>query len=171
MAERYVSREDIAARLCLTLRQITRLVRDHDFPRRVQGKRVTFPADRCFEWYIQFKQREAIERAQPAKDATLEEAEKRKAIADASIAEIKLATLRRELVNVEDYRRELREVLGRVRARVLAIPGEYAPQLLNLDGMPQAVAMLRTVASSVLTELETAACADDEAELAEADAA
>jgi hypothetical protein len=168
MAERYVSREDIAARLGVTLRQITRLVRDHDFPRRVDGRRVTFPSDRCFDWYIQFKQREAIDRAQPAKDSTLEEAEKRKAIADASIAEIKLATLRRELVSIEDYRRELREVLGRVRARVLAIPGEYAPQLLTVEGMPQAVATLRTIAAAVLTELEAAAVADDELEEAEA---
>jgi phage terminase Nu1 subunit (DNA packaging protein) len=172
MPELHLSRAEIADRLDLSERRITQLVRTHDFPRRVSGRSVTFPWPRCLHWYVQFKQEEALKRAAPAEPKNLEEAEKRKAIADAEIAEFRLAKMRGEVVPLDLYRAELRRVLDRVRARFVSVPGEYAPRLIGLAEMPAAVAVLRDLVTSVLGEMQGAGAEpmDDTSEAAEPDA-
>lgn len=161
MAERYVSRREIAERLGLSERQITNLVRDAkladgtEFPSRVKGKDRSFPSDRCFDWYVRFKQEEALQRAagrEAPKDMAA--AELRKAIADAEIAELKVAQLRGEFVSLEEYRKELRRILTRIRARFVAIPGEFAPRILEPMDMVKASAVLKDLVATVLAELQ-----------------
>lgn len=88
--------------------------------------------------------------------ANMLEAELRKAVADAELAELKLARLRGEVVPIEEYGKELRRVLGRVRGRIAAVPGEYAPRILEPLDMPRAVALLRELTTSLLQELQRA---------------
>lgn len=169
MPDRYVSRAEIADRLSLTERSITGLVKKGKladgtpFPSRVAGKARTFPVERCFEWYLRFKIEEAIARAGPQTPVDLADAEKRKAIADAELAEHKLAQLRREFVPIGDYRRELERVVGRLRGRLSAAPGEYAPRIMEPLDMPHAVAVLREMVADLLANLQgSGEVADDE---------
>lgn len=168
MADRHVVRAEIAARLGLSERQITNLVRTgkladgSSFPSRVSGRDRTFPSDRCFDWYVRYKQEEALQRAAGKKEpANMAEAELRKAIADAEIAELKLQRLRGEIVPLDQYRRELRRVLSRVRARFQAIPGEYAPRILEPLDMARATMVLRDLVGSVLAELQSSGRSTD----------
>lgn len=163
MPDRQATKAEIAARLNLSERQIATLVRSGkladgtEFPSRVSGRSRTFPADRCFEWYVRYKQEEALQRADGRKQpATMQDAELRKAIADAEIAELKLQRLRGEIVPLEQYRRELRRVLTRVRARFQSVPGEYASQILEPLDMARATLILRDLVANVLTELQPA---------------
>ncbi len=167
MPDRYVTRAEIAARLNLTERRISMLVRDHEFPRRVEGRAVTFPSDRCFEWYLQFKQEEALARAAdrtPVGPLALGEAELRKAVADADIAELRVAKLRGEVVPIESFRKELRAGYGRARARWVSVPGEYGNRFLHLTETAASVALLREMVNQVLAELQVIGAPEDEDE-------
>lgn len=164
MADTHVSRAEIAARLGLSERQVTNLVRSGrladgtPFPSRVRGRTRTFPTDRCFAWYIRFKQEEALERAATRESPTnMQEAELRKAVADAEMAELRLATMRGDVVPIEQYRRELHRTLSRVAARFASVPGEYAPRILEPLDMPRAVKLLRELVATVMAELQSAA--------------
>ena len=163
MPDRLVSRRELAERLNLSERQITTLVKSGrladgtEFPSRVEGRERSFPTDRCFEWYLRYKQEEALQRAAGRQEpANMAEAELRKAIADAEIAELKLQRLRGEVVPADAYRRELRRVLTRVRARFTSIPGEYASRILEPLDMARATAVLRDLVATVLAELQSA---------------
>jgi phage terminase Nu1 subunit (DNA packaging protein) len=161
MRDRHVSRAEIAERLNLTERRITELVKDGKladgtvFPSRVDGRDRKFPVQRCFEWYLRFKQEEAVERAAGrTTPANMAEAELRRAIADAELAELKLQRLRGEVVPLETYRNELRRVLSRVRGRFQAVPGEFAPRILEPLDMVKATSVLKDLVGTVLAELQ-----------------
>lgn len=169
MADRLVSRREIGDRLGLSERQITNLIKSAKladgtpFPSRVDGRDRKFPTDRCFDWYVRFKQEEALKRADSRKEPeNMADAELRKAIADAEIAELKVMRLRGDVVTLETYRKELRRVLTRVRARFAAIPGEFAPRILEPMDMARASAVLKDLVATVLAELQRAGADDDE---------
>lgn len=107
--------------------------------------------------WLEQRARDSVERERPTADAeTMAQAELRKAVADAGVAELKLQRLRGEMVPLEEYRKELRRVLGRVRGRIAAIPGEYAPRILEPLDMPRATVLLRGLVAAVLAELQHA---------------
>lgn len=62
---------------------------------------------------------------------TEEEGRRRKVVAEAQLAELKLAVESGELVEIEAVGAEVDTVLGGVRARLLAIPGTLALTLTN----------------------------------------
>ena len=108
--------------------------------------------------------REAWDKSQKKEPENMADAELRKAIADAEIAELKVMRLRGDVVTLEHYRKELRRVLGRVRARFAAIPGEYAPRILEPMDMARASAVLKELVATVLAELQRIGAGDDEEE-------
>jgi hypothetical protein len=119
---------------------------------RRQGMPHTWPD--CMRW------REAQLREQGRREVSPtdeSEARARKLAAEAALAEIELARARGEVVPVADVERELGQVLDGLRARVLALPGKYAPRL----GLPiaQAQARLEEIGRELMAEL--AETADD----------
>lgn len=145
-----VSQVDLASILGLSSRQIRNLEKQ-GLPREEKG----YPVSRCVRWYADFKQEEALQRAASREEPKdMEEAELRKAVADAEMAELKLARLRGEVAPIDQYRREMRRVLGRVRARFQSVPGEYAPRILEPMDMAAAVTVLRDLVATVLSELQ-----------------
>ena len=164
MTDRLGSRADVAARLSLSEKQITNLVKTGrladgtEFPSRVEGRGRTFPLDRCFDWYVRFKQEEALGRAAPAKPPDfMRQAALRQAIADADTAELRLATLRREVAPVDEHRRELRRILTRIRTAIDGMPGAQAQRMIGLPDMAAATTALRAVSLQLLLELQSAA--------------
>lgn len=170
-ADRYVDRKEIAFLLDVDVRTITNYVDNHaDFPSRVNGKRRTFPAQRCIAWARERAVAAALAKATPPPPANeegsgLAAAELRKAIADAELSELKAAKLRGDVVAVQAAAKEIRDAFTRVRSRLLSTPGEYAPQILHLEELPKAVLMLRNLIDTVLAELQAHAGGEDDDEV------
>jgi phage terminase Nu1 subunit (DNA packaging protein) len=167
MAERYVSREEIADRLGVEPRTVTNWVRNHsDFPSRVEGRSRSFPAQKCLLWFIDRKVADAVSSMLPPQQTSMVDAELRKAVADAELAELRVQKLRGEVIPVEMARKELRLIFTRLRARLISAPGEYAPQILNLGTVADAVLKLREVCSNLIAEMQSAAtpAEDDDAD-------
>lgn len=154
-AERYVDREEIAFLLGFEPRTITNYVKRHpDFPSRVSGKTRSFPVQRCLTWQRDRLAADAAAEAAEPPPSDLAQAEQRKAMADAELAELKLAKLRGDVVAVQAAAKEIRDAFTRVRARLLSTPGEYASQILHLEELPKAVLVLRALVDTVLAELQ-----------------
>lgn len=124
-----------------------------EFRWETKGRRVLYEFPYCFDQYVLFKQREAVARAPAPKPLDLVEAQKRRAIADAEMAELELAHRRKELVSVKAFDRVLGERLDRVRARLTAMPGRLAPDVVGLRSIPEAVPVIDRVVREVMTEL------------------
>lgn len=153
MAERYVSRAEIARQLRVTERTITTWVRDRDFPRRVKGRRVTFPEDRCFAWYVAYKQSEALKRSRSEEPADLDTARARKMEAEARMAEIELAKLEGELIPLDLFEEQLNVILDRLRAKMINLPGRWAPLLLGKRTIQEIIAVLEEAAADAMKAL------------------
>ena len=144
-----ISIAECAKRLGLTVRQVQRL-RVDGLP--MQGDRVVWPAARIW------RDERLIERGrQQAVPTDAKEAKNRKTAAEAELAELDVAQRRGELVPLAEAEREWANVLGGLRARILAMPGKYAPRL----GLPiaQAQRHLEDISRELLAEL--ADTADD----------
>lgn len=153
--ERFVERAEIAFLLGVEERTITNWVRKHsDFPSRVQGRTRTFPVRRCLQWNQDRIVAEMVASLGPAKPDDEEEAARRRAIAEAELAEIKVAKARAEVVNVQLALREIHDTFARVRSTALAKPGEYAPQILHLEDLGDATRVLRRLIDDLLSELQ-----------------
>lgn len=154
-ADRFVDRNEIAFLLGVDPRTITNWVKKHpDFPSRVRGKDRSFPVQKCIAWKRDRDVAEAVASLAPPKPDGMYEAERRKAIADAELAETRLAKMRGELIPVDVASSEVDRAFSRVRARFLAAPGEYAPQLLNLAELSRTTAVLKDMVARVLDELQ-----------------
>src|SRR4051812_8927418 len=113
-------------------RAITTWVKKHeDFPSRKKRDGVReFPVRQCLQWQRDRAVADAIAGFGPQKPSDFEEAELRKAIADAELAEIKVARERGSVVAVSSAVATFRELAGRIRASVLSKRGEYRDQIL-----------------------------------------
>lgn len=161
--EKFATREEIAEILGVDVRTITNYVRAHsDFPNRVDGKHRRFPVARCVAWKIDHDVASAIAAMAPPPPQTLVDAEKRKAIADAEISELKVMQMRAEVVPIADSIREVERAFTAVRSRVASVAGEYGPRFLNLSTIPEAVAKLRELAATIIAELPAAIALLDE---------
>ncbi|MDB4906375.1 MAG: Phage packaging protein Nu1 [Gemmatimonadetes bacterium] len=170
-AERYVGRKEIADLLGVSQRTITSYIQKHsDFPSKLDGKDRSFPVRLCLEWKERRVVSEAVSSMAPTEEGGLADAERRQAIANAGLAEHKLALARRQVVDVAVAAREFRNTLSRIRSRLQAVPGEHAPQLLNLRTIAEAHHKLQAMVDQVLEELQDAVAdgeEDDDLESAE----
>lgn len=160
-ADRFVDREEIAFLLGVDLRTISRFVRQHsDFPSRVQGRARTFPVRRCLQWQQDRIVANVVSQAAPSAPDSSEEAARRKLLAEAQLAEVKLAKARAEVISVSLALKEIHDVFARVRATLLGKPGEYAPQILHLEDMGDATRVLRRLVDNTLGELQVRFASD-----------
>lgn len=163
--ERYVGREEIADILGVEPRTITNWVKNHpDFAAltRVRGTSRTFPVQKCRQWKEDRAVADALASFQPPAPDGLAEAERRRAIADAELAELKVAKFKSELVDAGVVGKEIARAFDRVAARLKATPGEFAPQIMQPLTMPEAVAVLRRLVTTSLAGLQHDFGIDDE---------
>jgi len=181
MADRYVSRAEIADRLNLSERRITQLVDEtlgsaDPFPSRVAGRSRTFPVGACFDWYLEFKIREAMARAAASgptdayQDAV--KAEARLKVVKAEQAELDLAERKAQLVTLDFMADEFGRVLQKLRARCEVFPAAWAGRLgacrTDLDRqllLEQAIAeLMATLRSEVEGDEPPDPARDDDAD-------
>lgn len=149
------SREEIAEILGVDVRTITNYVRQHsEFPNRVDGKRRLFPIARCVAWKINHDVADAIAAMAPPAPTDEKNANKRRAIAEAELAEIEVKKARGEVIEVAVALKEIERNNTRVASRLLSVVGEYTPQLVNLPTMVAAASKLRELTSAILVELQ-----------------
>src|SRR4051812_19698122 len=116
-SDRFVDRAEIAFLMGVDVRTVTNYVKKHpEFPSRVRGSNRTYPVQRCLAWQRDRAVADAISSVAPAKPSGAYEAELRKAVADAEMAEVRLAKMRGELIPVDVASREVDRAFGRVRA-------------------------------------------------------
>ena len=124
-----------------------------------------------FELAAVLRWRLDYERAQQAAatDATdIDEAKRRKAVADATLAEMEVARKSGELVAVVDVDHAVTQAFARVRARMLALPSKVAAECAAIDTPAECSEVIRQAVYDALTELSET---EVEAEISEAGAA
>jgi len=86
-----------------------------------------------------------------ADDKTIDEAKRRKTMAEAEYKELRLAELRGQLISVDTYRRKITEMCSMLREHVLGIPA-IAPELEGLSA-EERKAKLEKVCRAMLSHL------------------
>jgi phage terminase Nu1 subunit (DNA packaging protein) len=142
-----MTKKELADVLHLTPRQVDNLVVD-GIPRRKAGRSWAYDVV-AVVWYFSRK----LEAAQAARPPKLDEARARFELARAELAEYELAEKRAETLTVAVHLALLGDYLQRVRARHLALPGKWAPRLVNLRSTEAAQLRAKELVNDVLLEL------------------
>lgn len=139
-----------------------RLWRADGMPHRVVNGHPRFKPAECVAW-----RRERDREEQRRKDAEgegIEDAQRRKAQADADLAEIKRDQLRGRLTDNDATLRLIDRICHSVRARVLSVRGRWAPRVVGLPTMAEATKVLDELAADILKALNEGADDLDEPE-------
>jgi hypothetical protein len=133
----------------LSAMELGRLAKEKDAPVR-PGKRGTefeFPA--MILWWADLKAKRAAARAAPG---DLDDAELRKAAAEAELAEHKVLQARRQLMTVDTHDAVVRMLLARLNARLGAFPARAAQVAMTTH--PEGELAVRVAMEDVTEELK-----------------
>ena len=148
-----VSTEQLAKACNLTPRRIRQLVQE-GMPRASAGR---YDLGVCMSWYIRYLQGLVERHGTPEESSArfaMADAEMRKLLADAEMAEFKVLRERGKMILDADAVAEITRFCDRVRAMILSIRSRYQAELLNLRTIPEAGQALDRVAAGILTELQ-----------------
>lgn len=90
---------------------------------------------------------------QESRTGPLQDARRRKTEAEAQLAEFTVAQRAGQLVEITVATAEVERILDRLRARILAVPGKYAPQLIAKRTMAEATLALEVVTAELMADL------------------
>ena len=144
-----VNQKELAALLGLTTRQVNNLVEKGMPVVSENGKRL-YDAPRCIAWYREAKVAEAVRANAPA---DLEEAKARKMSAEAELAEMQRDLERGRLMPVVDAEKAVGEIVGMVRAKLMAMPGKIGPLMVGCRTIAESTGRLEPAVHDVLLEL------------------
>jgi hypothetical protein len=154
------SLKTISKLLDLSHRRVQQLVAEGVIPKMERGRYELVPVVRAYIHYLR-------ERNIQAGVVSLEEVRTRKIKAEAELAEMELAKLRGETINVDAAAIVWGEVLGVAKSRLLSIPAKLAPIVAVEDAPAICKALIEEQVFEVLDELadeladEIAAWAED----------
>lgn len=97
-----------------------------------------------------------------ADEITIEQAQRRKTIAEAMKLEYELAAIRRETVAIGEIEDMLADELGRVRSRLLAVPARAAPACADLADAAAIETLIEAEIAEALNELTVDALGSDD---------
>lgn len=80
----------------------------------------------------------------------LAEAQRRKLEAEAQLKEYELAEKMGEMVSVDHAAEEFDRILDQLRSNLVAIPGKYAPRVVGLRTMAEAVTVLEQMVADLM---------------------
>lgn len=148
-----LSKRDAAKALGVGIRQLERLVADGRVRLVRQGRAHVFPVDSLF--------RELRRRVAEAEQQAMREDREAKGEqvlltrARRELAEYEAAKRRGETVTVADVEQLVGELCDRLRAKLLSVPGGWAPRLVNLRTIAEAQQLLEELVREVLGVLST----------------
>lgn len=130
-----LSQKDAAEQLGISTRQLRNLD-ESGVPRTADGD---YPWPEVRDWYVEFKQREAVERTMGGNGngnstaAAYYAARARKEAALADLREMEVQERRGHLLHIDDLVELFSAPLDRLRAQLLALPGTVAPKLADRE--------------------------------------
>jgi phage terminase Nu1 subunit (DNA packaging protein) len=133
----FLSLTQMADVLNITTRQVRNLVKKGLPVDDEEAGARRYPKRACQKWYIEFKEAAALARIERVADGDKEEADLRRAVADAKLAEIKVAKEEGKLIPVEQHEAVVAEIADRMTAVCLQVRGEYELDLERV-GVPAA---------------------------------
>jgi len=162
---KYIGPNDLAEILGVSPRRITQLVAESKIQKADRG---LYDVRQCVQDYF----RSVVVGAE---DEDISEAKRRKAVADASLAEIELKHKAGELVLEEEMRAAISADYGRLRSHLIAMPSKMAPLVVGQKDN----AVIQQIASDFIdaaladlsgeTKKDDSAGAEDAAATAKAD--
>lgn len=146
-------KEEIARWFNCSAGHIDKLVRD-GMPREKVGRHYDYGAPAVL-WY--FTEGPGARSVDPSSNGNqkvpLDEARARRELAQAELAEYELAQKRAGVLTVDVHLSLFLDYLNRIRARLLAFPGKWAPRMVNLRSVGQAQARAEQIVDDALLEL------------------
>jgi phage terminase Nu1 subunit (DNA packaging protein) len=140
----------VAKLLLLTERRVQQLTREGVLPKADRGRYELAPVIQAYVKYLR-------DRALPGEAEGLSEdfqkARARRTAAEASMAEMRAAQARGELIPAADVHEVLTAIFGRVRSKLLALPSKLAPRLLGVTSVNDAQEQLKAGVYEALSEL------------------
>ena len=113
--------------LDLTERRVRQLVTDGILPKNSErGRYELIPTVKGYIHWLRDRSLYGEAKAKSGNVVSLDEARRRKLIAEAELAELELQKERGEVVSIEETEKSWTEVLGAVRAKILALPTTMA---------------------------------------------
>lgn len=146
MAERW-TKAQIAELLGLTTRQISNLT-DEGMPRDVDGNRVFFDPPSAVQWYVRRIKEDAKSGDEEKKNLVTRKLELEVLIAEHELAEVQGST-----VTLDYMEEQFGAILQRLRAKILNLPGKYAPSLVGLRSVAEAQTRLEGVSNEMISAL------------------
>ena len=117
----------IAERLRLTPRRVQQLVGE-GLPRVTRGK---YDVDQVLDWYIARLERQLAGDGDDPGGINYLQEQARDRAATADLKELKLARERGNLVSIIDVEKQMTDLVGATKARLMAVPARLAPDLIG----------------------------------------
>lgn len=153
-----VEQAEAARRLGVSHQAIGQWVRKPEAPTEYRGGKLFLRWPDFPQWWVASRVAGARRSITPS---SLDDARTRREAAMAELAELDLAERRGELVTVADYQTELAAICTRIRSRLVALPGKWAPRLAAVSSTAEAQGQLEAGMYDVLTELRGLGDDDD----------
>ena len=144
-----IALSDFASDHGLTLIRVQQWIAEGMPYRQVDGARMVVRSE-ANKWV---RQRERASGEESAAPKDLEEADKRKAMADAQLAELKLLREQGKVVAIEDTEHAVSALLEGLRSQLLTLPQRWAPQMTGLKSMAETTTVLESAIRDALTAL------------------
>ncbi len=122
-------------------------------PHTKKGRNVVLPWPEARTWYFAYLEQKGYKRAAPQ---SLDEARRRRATAEAELAELELARERDETMRVEDGAATLADGFARARSKILNLPPRIAGVIVGVPTKAEALARIEPLVLEVLAELHAA---------------
>lgn len=145
----HVNQTELAQILGITSRQVRNLEKK-GIPHRSKGREKLYPVPGAVLWYIQ-QERERASSSAPLEE--MKELKNRKLSAETRLAEFEAAEKEGKLIPLEIHEERFAAQLERLRARILNVPGAWAPALVGCRAIPDAMTRLKGLCSELLQEL------------------
>lgn len=129
------------------------------------GRSAKYDAPAALRWWRDLEVQKALE---PYSSTDLEDERRRLVSAQATRVEIEVAEIRGELIQRDVMRRQLVEVFGSVRARLVAMKGSMPPRFVGMDTAREVSAVFAPAMDEVIAECQAAAIEYAESEISRA---
>lgn len=149
MSQHTVNQTGLARILGITTRQVRNL-EAKGLPHEADGRRKFYPIPEATLWYLQRERERAISSA-PIEG--LRELKERRMVAETKLAEIEAATVEGRLIPLAVHEERFSMQLEKLRARILNVPGAWAPALVGCRAIPDAMTRLKGLCTELLQEL------------------
>ncbi|MCC7132489.1 MAG: terminase small subunit [Gemmatimonadales bacterium] len=146
-----VSVTEFAADHGLTSRRVQQWIAE-GMPYRDEGGNRRIVRAEANRWIREKERDEATKAATP--DST-DDAERRKATADAQLAELRLARETGQVVPIDEATKAVEDMLGQLRAQLLTLPARWAPRMVGLKTLQEATLTIEGAVHEAMTALAT----------------